>query len=268
MDAVALISGGKDSIYACCEAVRFGHSLVALANLYPASTAIRDAAGSSDPSIASAEEATGLELPSELDSFFIQTVGHTAVEAIAKAMQLPLIRRQTQGKSVNSGLAYEKDSANADVDSVDEVEDLFELLKAVKTSFPSIKGVICGAILSNYQRLRVEHVAQRLGLTVISYLWQREQKGLLQDMVCIWITPLMLLYLRCHFSNLLLLQIDDGIEAILIKVSSYGLTTRMLGQNLSTLRPSLLRLVRSLCVVPLLASMSNALPSCRTRSVG
>ena len=41
--------------------------------------------------------------------------------------------------------------------------------------FPDVEGVSCGAILSNYQRLRVENCCRRLGLTVLAYLWQRDQ---------------------------------------------------------------------------------------------
>ncbi len=49
-----------------------------------------------------------------------------------------------------------------------QVEDLFELLASVLVRFPDVDAVSCGAILSNYQRLRVEHCCRRLGLTVRS----------------------------------------------------------------------------------------------------
>lgn len=39
----------------------------------------------------------------------------------------------------------------------DEVEDLYELLREIKDK-ENIKGVACGAILSDYQRVRVENV--------------------------------------------------------------------------------------------------------------
>lgn len=57
----------------------------------------------------------------------------------------------------------------------DEVEDLRILLQAVKKQFPDVQGVSCGAILSDYQRLRVEAVCASLGLTSLAYLWQRNQ---------------------------------------------------------------------------------------------
>ena len=81
----------------------------------------------------------------------------------------------------------------------DEVEDLRCLLRAVKARFPEIGGVACGAILSDYQRLRVEAVCAALGLTCHAYLWQRSQGPLLAEMM------------------------DQGVEAVLVKVASAGL---------------------------------------------
>lgn len=61
----------------------------------------------------------------ELDSFMYQTVGHEAVALIAQAAELPLVRRQIQGRSTVVSMEY---SVCAD----DEVEDLLELLSDVK----------------------------------------------------------------------------------------------------------------------------------------
>lgn len=40
----------------------------------------------------------------------------------------------------------------------DEVEDLFALLAFVKERLPGVEAAATGAIASDYQRLRVEHV--------------------------------------------------------------------------------------------------------------
>ena len=40
----------------------------------------------------------------------------------------------------------------------DEVENLFDLVKKVLEKFPDIGGISSGAILSTYQKLRVENV--------------------------------------------------------------------------------------------------------------
>lgn len=65
-----------------------------------------------------------------------------------------------------------------------------------------------GAIFSTYQKDRVENVCRRLGLKPLCYLWARDQQELYDDMV------------------------QDGIEAIIIKVAAAGLTTKHLGMTL------------------------------------
>ncbi len=64
-----------------------------------------------------------------------------------------------------------------------QVEDLLELLQEVKKSHSDVTGVSVGAILSSYQRVRVEDVCRRLSLTSLSYLWQRDQVELLAEMI-------------------------------------------------------------------------------------
>ena len=96
MRVVALVSGGKDCTYAMMKCVQYGHEIVALANLHP------------PPTVAE-----------EMDSFMYQTVGHGHVEAVAKAMGVPLFRRAISGTAVEQRLRYEKTPG-------DEVEDLFK----------------------------------------------------------------------------------------------------------------------------------------------
>ena len=79
-----------------------------------------------------------------------QTVGHEAVQLVADAMGLPLYRSATSGRSKGRGLQYTQQDG-------DEVEDLFHLLQRVQR-LEGVEGVASGAILSDYQRLRVEHV--------------------------------------------------------------------------------------------------------------
>jgi len=63
---------------------------------------------------------------------------------------------------------------------------------------------------------------RRLGLTVLAYLWQREQHELLQEMI------------------------DAGLVAVIIKVAGIGLTEKHLGKTLAEMQPTLLKLVRFL----------------------
>ena len=79
-----------------------------------------------------------------------QTVGHEAVDLFAEAMGLPLYRAVTSGRSKGRSLHYSPEEG-------DEVEDLYGLLLRVQAA-EGVEGVASGAVLSDYQRLRVEHV--------------------------------------------------------------------------------------------------------------
>ncbi|CAB1331073.1 unnamed protein product, partial [Coregonus sp. 'balchen'] len=46
-----------------------------------------------------------------------------------------------------------------------------------------VEAVSVGAILSDYQRVRVENVCVRLGLQPLAYLWRRDQATLLSEMI-------------------------------------------------------------------------------------
>ena len=46
-----------------------------------------------------------------------------------------------------------------------------------------VQGVSVGAILSDYQRVRVENVCGRLSLVPLAYLWRQSQSALLADMI-------------------------------------------------------------------------------------
>ncbi|CAH2013708.1 unnamed protein product [Acanthoscelides obtectus] len=183
MKVVALISGGKDSTFNMMQCIAAGHQIVALANLIPHSK-------------------------KEIDSFMYQSVGHEAIDLIAAAMDLPLYKKETFGISNIKGKIYEPTEN-------DEVEDLYILLEQVKSEM-DIEGVSVGAIFSDYQRVRVENVCIRLGLTPLAYLWQRDQEELLDEMI------------RCE------------VDAILIKVASLGLEIKHLGRSLSLMQPHLL----------------------------
>uniref|UniRef100_A0A3Q2QYS5 Diphthine--ammonia ligase n=1 Tax=Fundulus heteroclitus TaxID=8078 RepID=A0A3Q2QYS5_FUNHE len=186
MKVVALISGGKDSCYNMMQCVAAGHRIVALANLRPAHT-------------------------DELDSYMYQTVGHQAIELYADAMELPLYRRTIHGSSLDTSRNYRETEG-------DEVEDLYQLLKLIKEK-EAIDAVSVGAILSDYQRVRVENVCLRLGLQPLAYLWRRDQESLLCEMI------------------------KSDLHAILIKVAAFGLDPeKHLGKSLGDMQPYLKQL--------------------------
>ena len=124
----------------------------------------------------------------ETDSAMFQTIGWNNIQLLADAMALPLFVGETDMVAKEEGKNYLPSAG-------DEVEDLFMLLEKVKTEV-GVDAVCVGAILSDYQRVRVENVCLRLGLTPLAFLWRRDQAELLQEMV------------------------DTGMECILIKVTS------------------------------------------------
>ena len=79
-----------------------------------------------------------------------QTVGHQAIDLYAEAMDKPLFRGEIRGSSVNQSSDYEQTKQ-------DEVEDLYDLLVKIKSEI-EFDAVCSGAILSDYQRVRVENV--------------------------------------------------------------------------------------------------------------
>lgn len=185
MKYVGLISGGKDSIFNLLHCQQNNHDLVAVANLKNGGTY------------------------EEMDSYMFQTVGLSILPLIAQSLGVELFEGVIKGTPINQSSSYEE-TLN------DETEDLYTVLKSVKDKHTDLEGVSVGAILSNYQRVRVEHVCSRLGLTVLAYLWRRPQDKLLDEMVA------------------------AQQASIIIKVAGAGLDPdRHLGKSLAQLRPTL-----------------------------
>ena len=93
---------------------------------------------------------------------------------------LPLFRRKIVGTSAHVEMSYDVSDERV---KGDEVEDLRALLAAVVRELPNVRAVTSGAILSDYQRLRVEAVCADLGLTSLAYLW-RQPQGLMLETIC------------------------------------------------------------------------------------
>lgn len=156
MRFVALVSGGKDSIYSALECIKNGHELIACVHL-------------------GAPESTDEE------SYMYQTAASEVVRTLVEdCLEVPLLLYQRVGKSINTSMVYQNDDSSSERD---EVEDLFLALQQAKEKY-NVQAVSSGAILSTYQRVRIEHVCSRLGLTSLSYLWRLlPQKELLQRML-------------------------------------------------------------------------------------
>ncbi|MCJ1296161.1 hypothetical protein MMC34_007726 [Xylographa carneopallida] len=206
---IALISGGKDSFFSLLHCLANNHAVVALANIYPPPP-------SSPPNAQDCQDG-----PPDLNSYMYQTVGHALIPLYAKALGIPLYRQQITGTAVDLQRDYsaptialpETDARHAH--SYDETESLLPLLQRVLANHPHANALSAGAILSTYQRTRIESIALRLGLIPLAYLWQYpylptpvpSPAGLLQDMAAV------------------------GLDARIVKVASGGLDESFLWEN-------------------------------------
>jgi diphthine-ammonia ligase len=206
LKVVALISGGKDSFFSILHCHANGHEVVALANLYPA---VQDGERSED-----------------IDSYMYQTIGHNVIPLYEEALGLPLYRQEIAGGAADKNKSYASPIVTQDSQQ-DETESLVPLLRKVMATHPEVNAVSTGAILSDYQRTRVESVAIRLGLVPLSYLWQYPflppyaETSLLDDMA------------------------TAGQDARIIKVASGGLDDGFLWENVASYRTKT-RLVRAM----------------------
>ncbi|KAK1250420.1 hypothetical protein MKX08_010423 [Trichoderma sp. CBMAI-0020] len=230
LKVIALISGGKDSFFNLLHCIRHGHRIVALANLYPVvdgTTGALQDVQYIDPAqekiSPAAEDAKPIE--EDLNSFMYQTVGHEVIPLYAAATGLPLYRQPIRGGALHHERDYDYSSGEQrDVPSkVDETESMLLLLQAIKARHPEANALCSGAILSTYQRTRVESIALRLGLTPLAYLWKypvlppaandaADEAQLLRDMAA------------------------AGLDARIIKVASAGLDESHLWERVSSIK--------------------------------
>jgi len=201
LNIIALISGGKDSIYSILHCLQNGHKVIALGNVYPLPLNSNES-----------QESQVVEPDEEyLNSYMYQTVGHTLIPLYEQALCIPLYRQPIIGNASASEATYERPE-----DGIDETESLFPLLQRIMAAHPEANAVSTGAILSTYQRTRVESVASRLGLVPLSFLWQyprvapTSQISLLLDMAAV------------------------GLDARIIKTASWALGDSFLWQNVAS----------------------------------
>ena len=112
-----LVSGGKDSTLCLLKSILEGHTIVALANLYPPTREY----SSLDSCISGSTNNSAAEDISEIDSFMYQSVAHEGIEMYAAAMGLPVYRRPITGVCKNSDLVYSNSSLSIDKSEHDEV---------------------------------------------------------------------------------------------------------------------------------------------------
>ena len=145
--------------------------------------------------------------PEEIDSYMYQTVGYKSVDKLAKCAGVPLVHK----------------SISEDESSV--VTELAQLLLEIKHKF-GVEGVSAGAIGSSYQQQRVDKACALAGMRSLTFMWQRDQCQLLEDIVA------------------------SGVDARIIKVASLGLNSRHLGLPLKTAKDELISLHKKLGIHP------------------
>lgn len=236
LNVIALISGGKDSFYSILHCIHHGHRVVALANLFPTSdgnnidsTAVQvidpdQPVNLNSPSPLAENDGTSPYPEKDLNSFMYQTVGHEVIPLYAQATGLPLYRQPILGSALRHERDYDYTSGHGQgsVPAGDETESMLPLLRAVKARHPEANALCSGAILSTYQRTRVESVALRLGLTPLSYLWKYP------------ILPSSLPGSPSDEAQLLRDMAAAGVEARIIKVASAGLDESHLWERVTS----------------------------------
>lgn len=149
MNFVALVSGGKDSIFTICKLIEEGNKLVALVHI--------------------------LSKDEYVDSYMYQTVGSEVAELLGDCFDIPIYCFKSDCKPIDVGLEYSEQEG-------DEVEDMYKAISYVMKRH-QIDAVSSGAIESRYQKNRVENVCKRLNIHSLTPLWKKDQRELLQEMI-------------------------------------------------------------------------------------
>ena len=158
----ALISSGKDSVYAMYKMMKQGYKIACLISIK-----------SKNP-----------------DSFMFHTPGIEMVKLQSEAFGIPLIEQETKG---------EKEI---------ELKDLKKAIEKAKKKH-NIKGITTGALYSNYQRERIEKIADSLGLKVFSPLWHMDQEKEMREIL------------------------NSGFRFIITKIAAEGLDKSWLGREIT-----------------------------------
>jgi ABC transporter with metal-binding/Fe-S-binding domain ATP-binding protein len=130
-----LFSGGKDSTLALHEAIR-KDEVVCLITL----------------------------VSENKESYMFHTPNINITALQAEALDLPLVKKATEGKPE------------------EELKDLEEAIAQAVRDF-KIEGVVTGAVESVYQSIRIQSICDRLKVSCLNPLWMKNQKALLEELV-------------------------------------------------------------------------------------
>ncbi|MEM4245445.1 MAG: TIGR00289 family protein [Candidatus Nanoarchaeia archaeon] len=98
------------------------------------------------------------------ESYMFHVPNINITKAQAEAIGLPSIQQETEGRKE------------------EELNDLKKAMERAKKEY-KIRGVVTGAIRSNYQASRIKKICKELNLKTINPLWGRDQIALLNEIV-------------------------------------------------------------------------------------
>lgn len=99
------------------------------------------------------------------ESYMFHTANIEHVKTQAELMNKKLVLKKTKG---------EKEK---------ELKDLEDAVSDILSEDKDIQGVVCGAVASEYQRQRVEHICKKFNLSLLAPLWHCNEEKTMQDMI-------------------------------------------------------------------------------------
>jgi len=171
---VSLFSGGKDSSWALFRAIERGLSVTRLVTVHPST-----------------------------DSYMYHVPATELASLAAESVGIPLV----EVDSGDLGADTEAAATDAGAQGDRELRPLEKTLRELDDETP-LTGVIAGAIESEFQTSRIEAMCDRLGLELFAPLWQRDPRGLADEML------------------------DSDFEITVIQVAAQGLDESWLGRTL------------------------------------
>ncbi len=103
-----------------------------------------------------------------------------------------------QAKAMGFDILYASSGDN-------EEHALYNLLKRAMEEY-GVRGVIAGVLLSDYQRMRIACITEKLGLALYTPLWRIDQEKYMYEVI------------------------GNGIKFIITSISSYGLSPKYIGR--------------------------------------
>ena len=123
------------------------------------------------------------------DSYMFHTPSIEKAEKQVEVIGIPLLVHKTKGNKE------------------EELGDLTDVIKIAKEKY-GVRGVVTGAIHSEYQASRIGKICDELGLESINPLWHREEIGYLNELI------------------------ENGFEVIVTAVAAYPLDGSWLGRKI------------------------------------